>query len=228
MNYLKALRQVHELLSPANYLEIGCRHGTSLALSRCPSIGVDPAFELRRKPKDGVRLYEMTSDAFFEIHDPRTIFGAPVDFAFIDGMHLSEFALRDFMNIENSSHRDGLIAIDDVLPDRMEYASRERNTKIWTGDIYRTVAILKEYRPDLDIRVYSIEMKGFCLVEGLDPGNTIIRDNLNHIESRIAAGDWIAPSREALGAMIRPLPTEQLEQDLQHLVRQRTGNGRDG
>jgi len=227
MNYLDALRRVHELFSPANYLEVGCRHGTSLALSRCPSIGVDPAFELRRAPKDGTRLYEMTSDAFFEAHDPRKIFDAPVDFAFIDGMHLSEFALRDFMNIEKSSHRDGLIAIDDVLPDRMEYASRERNTKIWTGDIYRTVAILMEYRPDLDIRVYSIEMKGFCLVRGLDPDSTIIGDNLDHIESRIAAGDWITPSRETLDDMIAPLPAEQLERDLQHLVRQRTGNGSD-
>ena len=221
MNYLTALRRVHALLRPANYLEIGCRHGASLALSRCPSIGIDPAFELRQPPCADVHLFEMTSDAFFAAHDPRQILGAPVDFAFIDGMHLSEFALRDFMNVEKSSHADGVIAIDDILPDRLEYASRERSTKIWTGDIYRTVGILREYRPDLDIRVYSVEMKGFCLVRGLDPGNRVIADDLDRIQSRIAAGDWTMTSHEALVRAIRPLPADQLERDLHEAARER-------
>src|SRR5690606_15092040 len=118
----------------------------------------DPAFELQREFGPEVRLFEMTSDAFFATRDPARIFGTSVDFAFIDGMHLADFALRDFMNIESSSHPGGVIAIDDILPDAMEYATRERKTKIWTGDVYRTVLALGELRPQLDIRVYSIEM----------------------------------------------------------------------
>src|SRR5690606_21372506 len=111
MNYLRALRLCHEILAPSNYLEIGCRHGTSLALSRCPAIAVDPAFELRRPARAGVQLFEMTSAHFFAAHDPGRILGEPVDFAFIDGMHHSEFALRDFMHIERCSRATSVIAI---------------------------------------------------------------------------------------------------------------------
>lgn len=215
MNYLSALRQTHRILAPRNYLEIGCRHGASLALAHCPSIGIDPAFELRHQFGPEVRLFETTSDAFFREHDPQRIFGAPVDFAFIDGMHLAEFALRDFMNIERAAHPGGVIAIDDVLPDLMEHATRERNTKIWTGDIYRTVLALRELRPQLDIRVYTIEMKGFCLVRGLMPGDRTLADNLADIEARITTGAWELPSRDALDAELRPFPAAQLEADLQ-------------
>jgi hypothetical protein len=221
MNYLHALQLCHEMLAPSNYLEIGCRHGTSLALSRCPALGVDPAFELRRPARAEVQLFELTSDHFFATHDPSRILGEPIDFAFIDGMHLSEFALRDFMHIEKCSHATGVIAIDDILPDRLEYATRDRNTKIWTGDVYRTIRILRQYRPDLEIRVYAIEMKGFCLVNGLDPGNTAIADNLREIQSRIMAGDWEAPSHHALVEAMAPLPAERLAVDLGSIAARR-------
>lgn len=217
MNYLDALRLTHSILAPRNYLEIGCRHGASLFLADCPAIGVDPAFELRRQPRPGVRLFEMTSDAFFEGNDPRLVFGAPVDLAFIDGMHLAEYALRDFVNTERVSHRGGVVVIDDVLPDRMEYASRERNTRIWTGDVYRVVLALRELRPGLDIRVYAVEMKGFCLVHGLEPGDRTLAGALDDVHARLADGAWEVPSREALVEALRPLPPAQLEVDLRAL-----------
>jgi len=225
MNYLTALQLAHRVLAPRNYLEIGCRHGASLALSAVPSIGIDPAFELRQEFDPEIRLFEMTSDAFFAAQDPARVFGAPVDFAFIDGMHLAEFALRDFMNIERSSHSGGVIAIDDILPDAMEYATRERNTKIWTGDIYRTVLALRELRPQLDIRVYSIEMKGFCLVSGLQPGDRTLFDSIEGIEARMEAGDWVVTSREALEAVLSPLPPAQLKPDLEQIATARRGAG---
>src|SRR5690606_2130068 len=221
MNYLRALRLCHEILAPSNYLEIGCRHGTSLALSRCPAIAVDPALELRRPARAGVQLFEMTSDHFFAAHDPGRILGEPVDFAFIDGMHHSEFALRDFMHIERCSRATSVIAIDDILPDRLEYATRDRNTKIWTGDVYRTIRILRQYRPDLEIRVYAIEMKGFCLVHRLDPGNTAIADNLREIQSRIMGGDWEVSSHDALVEAMAPLPAARLETDLRSIAARR-------
>ena len=44
MDYLDFLPEVHRRLRPRAYLEIGVRWGHSLALSRCRSVGVDPAF----------------------------------------------------------------------------------------------------------------------------------------------------------------------------------------
>ena len=40
------LAALHAQLQPRNYLEIGIDTGVSLALSRVPSIGIDPAFSV--------------------------------------------------------------------------------------------------------------------------------------------------------------------------------------
>jgi len=38
MDYLSALQIIHDVLHPNNYLEIGCRSGLSLGLSKCHSL----------------------------------------------------------------------------------------------------------------------------------------------------------------------------------------------
>jgi hypothetical protein len=55
------------------------------------------------------------------------------------------------MNIEKHSTPRGPIAIDDLLPEEMRYASRQRETQIW-GDVYRVISILRMFRPDLEVR----------------------------------------------------------------------------
>ena len=101
MYYRDFLGRIHELLEPPTYLEIGVRNGDSLALARSPSIGIDPAYNLKVAPPPGAKLFPVTSDDFFERAEPLMTFeGRRVGFSFIDGMHLSEFALRDFVNVE--------------------------------------------------------------------------------------------------------------------------------
>ena len=56
--------------------------------------------------------------------------------AFIDGMHLSEFALRDFIGVERLSRWTGVAIFDDMLPG-VEEAGRDRRTRAWTGDVYK-------------------------------------------------------------------------------------------
>src|SRR5680860_1467966 len=95
------LSALHQHLQPRTYLEIGVSDGRSLALSRVPSIGVDPAFKVTAPIACDVRLVRATSDEFFDSSDPAAHFGGtPIDLAFIDGLHLAEFAYRDFMNVE--------------------------------------------------------------------------------------------------------------------------------
>jgi hypothetical protein len=214
LNYITALTRVHETLRPVNYCEIGCRLGMSLSLARCPAVGIDPDFEIRTPLLAPTRLFKMTSDEFFARPDVVDILPEPIDFAFIDGMHLVEFALRDFMNLERRSRPESVIAIDDVLPEHMDHLTRERHTRIWTGDVYR---------PDLEIRLYDVEMKGLALVSRLDPSSTLLSESYSKIESEIAADGWscssIAAIREALG----PQPTESLSHDLQALANWRRG-----
>ena len=60
----------------------------------------------------------MTSDEFFAEHDLRELLGGPVELAFIDGLHLFEQVLRDFVNLERCSTAHTVIILHDCLPAR--------------------------------------------------------------------------------------------------------------
>src|SRR5579862_7896129 len=218
MDYLSALRLVHEVLRPRSYCEIGCRFGYSLTLSYAPAVGIDPDFEIHAELLAPTRLYRMTSDDFFATQDVKAILDGPVDFAFIDGLHLAEYALRDFINLERVADPHGIIAIDDLLPQDLAYATRERHTQIWTGDVYRIIPLLRHYRPDLDIRIYDIEMKGFGTITGLDPSSTLLRSRYRLIEEELSAGRWAMSSPEAIRTELAPRSTDDLEPDLRRLA----------
>ncbi|HVA26970.1 MAG TPA: class I SAM-dependent methyltransferase [Candidatus Baltobacteraceae bacterium] len=214
MDYLSALQLVHTIVAPNNYCEIGCRFGYSLALSKSPAIGIDPDFEIKVAFAAPTRLYRATSDEFFKTQDIRAILGGPVDFAFIDGMHQVEFALRDFMNLERTSHAQGVIAIDDLLPGDLAYATRERKTQIWTGGVYRVIPTLRHYRPDLEIRIYDADMKGFGTVTHLDPSSNVLHEQYETIVADLSQGRWELPSAGAIRASLKQLPTSELAPDL--------------
>jgi hypothetical protein len=127
-SYRLLVQRISQLKKARNYLEIGVHNGSTIELIDCPTIGVDPAFVFARNPmgkKPLLHLYQQTSDDFFRDHDPRQIFGSEVDLAFLDGLHLFEFLLRDFMNTERVCARDGLILMDDCLPPSLEMTERE-------------------------------------------------------------------------------------------------------
>jgi hypothetical protein len=185
MDYLDFLGRVHERLAPPNYLEIGIRFGNSLELSRSPSIGIDPAYELRSNVRDDAVLFRETSDDYFARADAMEPFGGrPAALSFIDGMHLAEYALRDFVNVERHSHWSSVVVFDDILPREVEEANRERTTKAWAGDVYKIVGILDRHRPDLIQLRIDAEPTGLMLVLGLDPDNDTLSDRYD----RIAAG----------------------------------------
>ena len=107
MFYLDFLRGLHERLAPRTYLEIGVAQGHSLALSRCRSVGIDPAFAVDQELLAPTSLLRRTSDAYFaglERAGERPFDRLPIDLAYIDGMHHFEYAVRDFISIERYSH----------------------------------------------------------------------------------------------------------------------------
>jgi hypothetical protein len=176
MDYLDFLARLHGALEPEAYLEIGLRHGDSLALARCPALGVDPAFNLRVELGENVTLLRETSDEYFAREKPlKPLGGRRVDLAFIDGMHLSEFALRDFMGVERLSRWTGVAIFDDILPRTVEEAARDRRTRAWTGDVFKVVGWLARHRPDLICLRVGTQPTGLLLVLGLDPSNRVLQ-----------------------------------------------------
>jgi hypothetical protein len=194
MPYLEFLDVLHGKRPTARYLEIGTQTGKSLELARGPALAIDPAFVLDKdawNAKPGINLYEMTSDDFFQKHDPREILGGPIDLAFVDGMHLSEFVFRDFLNVEKFCSPDAIIVLHDCIPINFEMTERHRNPAArhdkplatsWTGDVWRVVPILQSERPDLKIQILDCPPTGLVLISHVDPNYRMPPERLDEVQ----------------------------------------------
>jgi hypothetical protein len=192
------LAEIHRRHRPRNYLEIGVSDGKSLALSRVPSVAIDPDFHVTRSIRCDVHLVRATSDDFFarpdalhHLHGGRNPIrnlrrgrpllghwlGEPVlDLAFIDGMHLFEYVLRDFIYVERVSGPASVIVLDDIYPRSIIEAARHRETRGWTGDVFKIVEVLRRHRPDLVVLPMNTAPTGVLVVLGADPQNRVLRN----------------------------------------------------
>ena len=205
LNYLDVLADLHQALQPRSYLEIGVFSGDSFRLAQKTAcrVGVDPEPDL--EPDDPCRsqIEIMTSDAFFASSRPRELFGdRSVDMVFVDGMHLFEYALRDFANAEAIAGPASLIVLHDCLPQDAVTAARERTTLHWTGDVWKLPICLLGERADLDLAIVDVPPSGLCLVRSLDPGNRHLHDRYEHLVEKYGAldfADWEARRADVLG-----------------------------
>ncbi|WP_211357156.1 class I SAM-dependent methyltransferase [Nocardioides rubriscoriae] len=170
------LAELHRLLSPRSYLEIGVNVGGSMTLSRTRSIGIDPYYSLTQELLCDVHLVRTSSDEFFAREHPLAHFDEPlIDLAFIDGMHLAEYAFRDFVNVERFTHPGSVVVIDDMLPRDVPEARRDRSVPsgrtAWAGDVYKILATLRELRPDLVCLEVDTAPTGTVVVINPDPTN---------------------------------------------------------
>lgn len=175
------LTGLHRQLRPRTYLEVGVADGSSLRLSSVPSVGIDPAYAIRKELSAPVRLARTTGDTYFATTDPKEWLGGPVELAFIDGMHLFEYALRDFINVEKHCRWSSVVVLDDMLPRNVDEAARERHTSAWTGDVFRVADVLRTYRPDLTVIPVDTSPTGVVVVLGLDPTSTVLSDSYDRI-----------------------------------------------
>jgi hypothetical protein len=167
-------------------MEIGCRAGRTFAPVKGKTIAVDPFFKaevniIGAKPQ--LLVFQQKSDDFFASGVIGRL-GIKVSFAFLDGMHLFEFLLRDFMNTEAIADPDGVIALHDCLPFTEKMLTRDLTNLpkgAWTGDVWKLIPILRKYRPDLTLTVLNCRPTGLVLISGLDPANTVLRDNYDAI-----------------------------------------------
>ncbi len=174
------LAQLHNILDPEFYLEIGVQTGKSLRLAHCKALGVDPMPLLNEELTINMEVQTQTSDAFFATY-AKTVLTEPLDLVFIDGMHLFEYALRDFMNVETYASKNTTIVIDDIYPGHPSQANRDRQTRAWTGDVWKVLAILKKYRKDLKIVTLDIYPTGLMMIQNLDKDSSVLKDNYEKI-----------------------------------------------
>jgi Methyltransferase domain len=186
LHYQEFLRQLHQRLGPVRYLEIGTQVGESLRHAHGRAVAIDPGFRLdvaQWRTRAGVSLHETTSDAYFAGHDPREYLKGPIDVAFIDGMHLSDYVLRDFIAVERFCSRHSIVILHDALPLNHEMTERDRQPSkrrdrelaaSWTGDVWRVLPELTRLRPDLRIEVLDCPPTGLVVVRSVDSTSDVL------------------------------------------------------
>ena len=142
------------------YVEIGVWKGDCLA-EVAPVCGevhaVDVSFDRLPSEIAGVRLWQMTSDAFFERYD-----GPRPDIVFVDGDHGYEQALRDAHNALEILADRGVLFMHDSWP-----VFRAATDRMICGGVHRVV---EELQADERLEVATIRRwPGLSLVTRRGP-----------------------------------------------------------
>src|SRR5207302_7266429 len=100
-------------------------------------------------------------------------------------LHWYEVLLRDFINTEKHCHANSVIALHDCLPFIGEMTGRFPNPqdrlrpeykRLWAGDVWKTLVLIKSNRPDLKIMSLDCAPTGLVLITGLDPSSALLSE----------------------------------------------------
>ena len=143
------------------YLEIGVEYGECFNETHfINKVGVDP--DPKFSPKGDQKLFLLTSDDFFKQHitlmsnDTKNV-NPFFDVIFIDGMHQTEYVLRDINNSMQVLNSNGVIFVDDILPfnynEQLKIPIKHyyengvlKYGENWTGDVWKVIYhLIKKY-----------------------------------------------------------------------------------
>ena len=158
------------------YLEIGVEYGECFnEVHFINKVAVDP--DPKFNPTNG-KLFKLTSDDYFKqynIGDTSSIDVTPIfNVIFIDGMHQTEYVLKDINNSLRVLLDKGIIFIDDILPlnynEQLKIPIKHyyengilKYGENWTGDVWKVIYhILKNYKEYIDTfqYFYNINFRG--------------------------------------------------------------------
>ena len=204
------LERLYRALAPETAIEIGVFQGASLALVPPPTIaiGVDPNPTLIFPLKTETRIFSEESDKFFAAGRlDKLLAGRPLSVGFIDGLHIFEQALRDFIHLERYCGPRSVIMFHDTLPLDEPTQRRTRETDFHTGDLWKTVLCLKHFRPDLDIFTIETPPTGLTVVIGLDPTSRVLTNIYEAAVARFIDTSFLAVER-ILDNVLNVVPNE--------------------
>jgi glycosyltransferase involved in cell wall biosynthesis len=170
-NYANRHDIINYISNPEDkYLEIGVETGytfNNVHFTNKTGIDPSPAFE-------SDDLVIKTSDGFFENLHLDSLF----DIVFIDGMHQSEYVIKDINNSIKYLNDNGKILLDDVIPLNSDeqlkipikhiYENGVLKTMVpWTGDVWKVLFhILKCYRENIDFSYfYNLNYRGVAVLQ---------------------------------------------------------------
>lgn len=156
--------------------------------------------------------HKMTSDEFFKRYD-RTIRLSfmikamnKVDLVFIDGLHESEQASRDVENALSFLSPRGFIVMHDCNPPSELVQRVPRESKQWTGDVWKSFVKLRE-RDDLVMHVVDTDWGCGIIQKGKqEPLNRLESLQYSNLDKNrqtwlnlITPGEFISIHRQTYG-----------------------------
>ncbi|MEK6321322.1 MAG: glycosyltransferase family A protein [Acidobacteriota bacterium] len=186
-DYLVWLERLHAAIVPETYLEVGVARSQSLSFARPPTraMGVDPEPTINATLKAETHIFCETSDVFFAERRPVQLLNdRPLALAFIDGLHVFQQSLKNFMRVETLCGPRSVVLIRDTVPLDEPTQRPDRQRKFYTGDVWKTVLCLKHYRPDLDIFTIATPPTGLTVVTGLDPRSRVLANRYEEAVAR--------------------------------------------
>jgi acyl carrier protein len=207
-SYIEVLSRLHRALRPATYVEIGVASGMSMARAVPPTlcVGIDPEPAPDLRFKAATKMFQLPSSEFFAQHNLYAALGnRSVNLGFIDGLHLFENVLDDFINLEHFCSPGGMLLLHDCLPLNEITASREHCTEFWTGDVWRILPVLAHFRPDLSIAIVKCAPSGLAMIRNLDPSSDVLtREKKRALAFGFAADFPDSSFLESLGIELVP------------------------
>ena len=159
----------------------------------CDTIAVDPRFAVDAGAtgnRTRTFFFQMTSDDFLAKENVPALLGRPVDMAFLDGLRRFEYLLRDFIGAEAACHPRSLILLHGCVPSNTRMALRQfqpgdscegDTAGWWTGDVWKLLPILREYRPGLRLHVLDCPPTGLVAITRRDPASSVLADRYYEI-----------------------------------------------
>jgi hypothetical protein len=95
------------------------------------------------------------------------------------------------MNIEKSSHDSTLIFLHDCFPlsvemavrDIIPFAERKEKVRMWAGDVWKILPVLRAYRPELNVTYLDSKPTGLVAISNCNPDSTVLQDSYDTIVS---------------------------------------------
>ena len=163
------LRDYLALHDRCRYLEVGVSMGeTFFELEPAHAVAVDPFFQFdldaARRNHPSAEFHQVTSDTYFSEVVKR---GDLFQVIYLDGLHTVQQTLRDMNNALHHLTQDGVIIVDDVVPNSYKAALPSQGDAVavqqhlsdpdhsWMGDTYKLVFVVRCFFPTLALRTIS-------------------------------------------------------------------------
>jgi Methyltransferase domain len=196
--YYSVLQTIHYTLKPNYYLEIGISSGASLALAleNSYAVGVDPKIAVIFPLRAWTKLYQSTSDQFFDKY-----YGDLFDLIFIDGLHTFDAVVKDFCHAEELCSPSTVMLIHDTIPLFKETSQppseNEDTPSFWTGDVWKLIPALIKGRPDLKIFTIPCLPSGITVIQGFsEEPKGLSQEIIQEFKSKDF--EWISPQWESI------------------------------